>query len=228
MIDLSNSPPLPDARVAGTSKSETAYQNLKWRLIMGDLSPAAKISIRRQAQETGIGEMPVREALKRLVSTGALQVAASRSFQVPPVDPTRISNLLFIRSTLEGAATELAVPRIGAPVLERLAELAEEMDEMVALGDVRRYLAANYSFHFSIYTNAGNPDLAGLIEELWVRTGPFVAAMARASDADGEWRHAHMRIVDAIRTRDIRLARRRIEEDISWGVTLYRAIGQDG
>lgn len=217
----------PPVETPAVSKSEQAYQDLKWRLIMGDVAPGAKISIRRQAEEMGLGAMPVREALKRLASEQALEASASRSFRVAELDPGRISNLLFVRSILEGAATELAVPRFTRPALARAEELAGEMDRDIDRGDIRAYLANNYSFHFLIYTAAANAELAGIIEGLWVRTGPFVAVVARASDKSGDWRETHLRIVDAIRTRDAGLARRLIEADISWGIRLYREIGDN-
>ena len=205
--------------------SEQTYQDLKWGLIMGDYLPGTKISIRRQAEEMGVGMMPVREALKRLASEQALISSASRSFQVAELDPERITNLLFIRSALEGIATEQAVPRITGSTLARIRELAIKMDEQIERSDIRAYLASNYSFHFLIYTASANPELADLIEGLWARTGPFVAAVSRSVEISGEWRENHLKIVDAIRARDAGHARRLIETDIHWGITVYREMG---
>ncbi len=205
-----------------TSLSDKIYQDLKWALIVGAYAPGDRISIRTQAEALGVSMMPVREALKRLASERVLQASAKRSFQVAALDPKRISNLLFVRSSLEGIATELATPKLTTSQLDRILELAALMDKDIDRQDIPGYLARNYSFHFSIYSAADNAELVSLIEGLWAQTGPFIAAGARASGMSGDWRETHRRIVDAIRVRDSDQARRLIEQDISWGITLYR------
>lgn len=204
--------------------NEQVYRDLKWALTIGDYSPGDSISIRKRAAELNVSPMPVREALKRLASERALLTAAKRSFRVPMLEPVQISNLLFVRSSLEGTATELATPRMTSVQIERIAELASQMSTDIGKGDVKSYLIRNYSFHFSIYTAANNPELVSVIEGLWVQTGPFVAAGARSSIISLDWQDTHNLIVDAVRARDFSLARRHIEADIDWGVSLYRKI----
>lgn len=209
-------------RVAQVSMSEQAYRDLKWALIVGDHPPGQKISIRAYASGHDMSMTPVREALKRLSSERALSSAANKSFAVPQLTPKRISDLLFLRASLEGIATELAVVQLGSPQIDRLRELAAQMDEDIDDGRIRDYLVHNYNFHFCIYAASGNPDLVSLIEGLWAQTGPFVAQGARQSEVSGEWRDTHARIVEAIVARDSSYARRMVEADISWGIELYR------
>lgn len=204
------------------SMNEQVYQDLKWALTIGDYSPGDSISIRKRAAELNISPMPVREALKRLSSERALVTSAKRSFRVPVLEPVQISNLLFVRSSLEGIATELATPRMTAAQIGRIDELARQMSEDIEQGDVKNYSIHNYNFHFSIYTAAGNPELVSVIEGLWVQTGPFVAAGARSSIISRDWKDSHNSIVDAVRARDASLARQHIETDIDWGISLYR------
>ncbi len=206
--------------------NDQIYQGLKWALIVGDYAPGDTISIRKCAQEFDVSMMPVREALKRLASERALRSEAKRSFQVERMEPKRISNLLFLRSTLEGVATELATPRMTPAEIDRIEELAIQMDRDVEGQDLKGYLARNYSFHFSIYSGSDNADLVLLIEGLWAQTGPFIAAGARSSEISGDWRKTHREIVKAIRVRDGALARRHMETDIGWGIALYRSIDE--
>ena len=171
--------------------------------------------------------MPVRESLKRLVSERALQVSGNRSFRVPVLELNRISDLFFIRSCLEGVATELATPNMTATQIDRLAELAMQMDGDVDGGDTNGYLSRNYNFHFTIYTASDNSDLVSIIEGLWAQTGPFLAAVVREGAMTQDWRRLHGRIAAAIEARAAAEARRLIERDISWGTVYYHELAAD-
>ncbi len=208
--------------------NERIYQTVKWRLIVGDYVPNDAISIRRIAAELGTSTMPVREALKRLVSERALTSSANRSFRVADHEPNKISDLFFLRSSLEGIATELATTRLTTPQIDRLDELAAQMDVDVVQRDANNYLSRNYTFHFTIYTAAGNGELVSIIESLWAQTGPFLAMGVRNVGMTPDWRRKHGEIAEAIRARDAASARANIEDDINWGTEVFKDIRQSG
>lgn len=204
-----------------TSLSEQAYQSIKRGLILGDFKPGDAVSIRKTAERMGCSMMPVREALKRLNSERALSSSANRSFRVQVRASKNIAELFFLRSSLEGIATRLAAPRLMPDQVGRLEELATAMDADIDRGDTRSYLSRNYSFHFTIYTAAGNAELVSMIEGLWAQTGPFLASGVGKEAMPQDWREMHSRIAAALGEGDADLAQRLIESDISWGVRLY-------
>ncbi len=206
--------------------NEQAYQQIRWDLTVGTHRPGDKLSIRRLAKLLGTSAMPVREALKRLASERALEVFGNRSFAVPVLAPKRVSDLFFIRSSLEGIATELAAGTLTLQQIDRLAELAQLMDRDIDGADTAGYLTRNYNFHFTIYTAAGNADLVSIIEGLWAQTGPFLAAVVREVEMADDWRRLHGRIAEAIRVRDAAEARALIEKDISWGVEYFSELAE--
>jgi DNA-binding GntR family transcriptional regulator len=221
-------PDLGAASRTGDPLNEQVYQKLRWALTVGGYRPGDKASIRSLARRLGISAMPVREALKRLVSERALEVLGNRAFRVPVLEPKRVSDLFFIRSSLEGVATELAAPNLGAAQIDRLAELAVQTDRDVDEGDTAGYLSRNYNFHFTIYAASGNSDLVSIIEGLWAQTGPFLAVVVRDQEMSRDWRKLHGQIADAIRARDAVAARRMIEKDISWGTIHFDRLAGDG
>lgn len=206
--------------------NEQVYQRLRWDLTVGAYRPGDKFSIRKLAGHLGTSAMPVREALKRLASERALEVSGNRSFAVPVLEPKRVSDLFFLRSSLEGIATELAALVLTGSQIDRLADLARQMDRDVEAGDTPGYVSRNYSFHFTIYTAAGNSDLVSIIEGLWAQTGPFLAAVVREVEMADDWRRLHGRIADAIRARDASEARALIEKDVSWGTVYFHRLAE--
>lgn len=208
----------------GEPLNEQVYQRLKWALMVGDYLPGSKLSIRSVAAGMGISTMPVREALKRLVSERALASSANRSFRIDRLAPKRVSDLFFLRACLEGIATELATPLLIGAQIDRLDELATLTSADVAEDDMGHYLVHNYNFHFTIYTAAGNAELVSIIEGLWAQTGPYLRAGYDHRLRTLEWEEMHGPIAKAIRARDAAGARSLIERDISWGTEVYNEL----
>ena len=217
-------PPRANPVRFGEPLNEQVYQRLKWALMVGDYLPGSKLSIRSVAAGMGISTMPVREALKRLVSERALASSANRSFNVERLAPKRVSDLFFLRACLEGIATELATPLLTRAQIDRLDELAVKTSSDVDEGHMDHYLIDNYSFHFTIYTAAGNAELVSIIEGLWAQTGPYLRAGYDHTLTTLDWQEMHGPIARAIRARDAAGARSLIERDISWGTEVYNEL----
>lgn len=204
------------------SQSLPVYEELRRRLITGQMKPGDTTSIRHLAAEFGIGVMPVREALKNLWSQKALSGEARKAYRVPVLDQHQAANLFQIRAVLEGGAAESAMEHITRDDIAKLRAYSHQMNAAWKANDPQTFLEANFAFHSLIYQRAANEDLFALIELLFTRTGPMLAHaivnLARIED----WENEHMAIVDAIEQKDGALTRRLVEEDAKWGMTLFR------
>lgn len=218
--------PAPVAAGGAARLGDRIYQALRWSLIVGELEPDDPVSTRTLAAEHGVSVMPVREALKRLEAEKALTGAAKRAYRVADMTPARAADLFQIRSVLEGAAAEIAATRLTGDQIARLRDLTLRMDAAMAGEDAHAYLASNFTFHFIIYSGAGNPDLAAIVEALYARTGPWLSRAIRRFARIEDWENHHMRIVDAIAARDSAEARRLMQADIGWNEELYRRVAR--
>lgn len=207
------------------SLGDQLYLQLKRDLMTGAFEPGDSLSIRRLAEEIGTSAMPVREALKRLSTERALVGTAKRSFKVPVLDRQRIANLFSLRSLLEGAAVEQAIPNMDRVTLIRLGMLVNAMDRHICQQDMLAYLRDNHEFHFLIYARALNGEMVSLIEQLWMQTGPSLRQGIREAPSRTDWNEVHEAITTAIRQGDVDTARALIRADIEWGVKLFRVSG---
>jgi DNA-binding GntR family transcriptional regulator len=204
------------------SQSLPVYEELRRRLISGQMKPGETTSIRVLAAELGIGVMPVREALKNLWSHKALTGEAKKAYRVPELDQHQAANLFQIRAVLEGGAAESAVEHITMEDIASLRAYSHIMNAAWKANDPQTFLETNFAFHSLIYQRAGNEDLLALIEILFMRTGPMLAhAIVNVAQIE-DWENEHLAIVDAIERRDAALTRRLVEEDAKWGMTLFR------
>jgi len=100
----------------------TVYDELCWRMITGRITPGVTLSTRGLAQELGVSQMPVREALARLAAERAIEIRSKRRITVPPMTPARFDDLLRCRLLLEPEAARLSLDFIDRQRLNQLIE----------------------------------------------------------------------------------------------------------
>lgn len=206
---------------------ERIYRELRRALMSGAVRPGQVVSSRTLAEMLGTSPMPVRDAIRRLVTEHALIALPNRTMIVPDLTEKLIDEIYKIRIVLEGLATEEAAARISKAELKELAALEDKMVERLSAGKIADYLEANWQFHFSIYNAAGLPQLLSLIEGLWLQIGPSISRQ-RPENHSHEISYHHRKIIDALAAGDAVAARDAIVADISQGREALKAsLGQE-
>ena len=106
---------------APASLQQRVYEDLRAKLIGGAFAPGESLSLRRIAVASGVSPMPVREAVKRLISEGAIELLPNRTIAVPKLRRRDFIELTSVRTMLEGYAAELAAARATAQLVLQLA-----------------------------------------------------------------------------------------------------------
>ncbi|WP_253377071.1 GntR family transcriptional regulator [unidentified bacterial endosymbiont] len=148
--------------------------SLKGALITGSLKPGARLITKEIADKLGTSITPVREALLRLVSAGALHATPAQAFLVPEVTLDRYNEINAIRKQLEPMAVAAACRHMSESKLAILRELSDAFHQAMHNGNVQQALQSNRTFRFTLYQYAEMPTLSALIEQLWVRIGPCI------------------------------------------------------
>ena len=99
--------------------------SLKGALITGSLKPGARLITKEIANKLGTSITPVREALLRLVSAGALHATPAQAFLVPEVTLDRYNEINAIRKQLEPMAVAAACRHMSDSKLRTLRELSD-------------------------------------------------------------------------------------------------------
>jgi DNA-binding GntR family transcriptional regulator len=197
-----------------TSLRSQVYASLRDALTAGRFAPGQKLSFRFIAGTLGVSLTPVREAIRRLVAEGALEMRPSRSVRVPLMTRDKLLELRDIRLSLEGLATEKAAFRATAADVARLRRIATELLAVRGRGDMPADRQKIREFHFALYAMAGQPTLLQIIEGLWLRTGPYLNLLYPDFIASPRGPERRLRIIKAVQQHDVPTARREIEADI--------------
>ena len=165
---------LVDGGDAPASLREKVYEDLRYRLITGRIAPGVGISTRGLAQEMGVSQMPVRDALSRIAAEGAVEIRSKRAVMVPRMTTARFDEIMRLRRLLEPMVATAGLPHITADLARQIHAADEATDAALAGGDVRAYMESNHRFHSLIYGAAPLPLALRMIESLWMQFGPFM------------------------------------------------------
>lgn len=204
--------------IVRSSVNESVYQELSYKLMHGDYPAGQLLVVQELADALGTSTMPVREALRRLVTQQGLEPMPNGSTRVPLITSERLQDIRRARVMIEGTVTEWAGPRLTAAQLDELERLAEEITRArKSRRGVPVSLEKNRIFHFTIYKAAESPVMMAVIESLWLQSGAYLRAIRELLHTDElASDRLHESTVAALRAGDHVQARKFIEADLSW------------
>ena len=121
----------------------------------------------RLAQELGVSQMPVREALKELASEGLIEHVPYRGARVVDISPADVEDIYALRAFLEGRAAWFAAHSITPEELVELRHVHAEIKAYAAPEDVLKYRELNRRFHELIFSASRRPYLTRTLSLLW-------------------------------------------------------------
>jgi DNA-binding GntR family transcriptional regulator len=171
------------------------------RIVSGEYPPGSRLVETRIAQELGVSQAPVREALRDLEQLGCIVHEPFRGCSVRAFSADELLEAFPVRAALEALAARLAAERITEPELLRLAELLDTMRAAARRDDPHGQSQANASFHATIVRAARNITL----ERQWALLEPYSRTYLTVSRSSLDLlalSERHVPILDALRARD--------------------------
>lgn len=202
---------------------EQVYQDLRARILYGEIAPGQAVTIKGLTETVGAGITPVREAIRRLISDGALVFQDNRRVSLPALTLEDLDQLVYLRKSVECELARRATPRLSEAVLERLREIDTALDDAIALGDVADYLALNHRFHELLYAQADAPIMAELASRLWLRFGPSLRVVCGRFGTEN-LPDRHKDVLSALERRDARAVVFAMAQDIEQGMEQMAAV----
>ncbi len=206
---------------------DRVYGQLRATLIAGGFAAGDVLRIVDLSERLKTSTMPVREALRRLVSEQALEVLPNRSVRVPLITAARLDDLQRARVHIEGRLVELAVGHLDRAAIAELRSVNEDCDAAFERHgtDVPTATSVfNQRFHFRIYQAAGSAVMLPIVESLWLQSGPVVRAAALIHGKIGGRTATdhHRALIDAAERGDAAGAVAALAADISRSFDLVR------
>lgn len=209
-MSSAGSAPRPSER----RSTEWAHDELRRRIISGELAPGSVISQATIAGELGISRTPLREAVRRLQEEGLLLGEPNRRLRVAEASPDDLDQLYAMRIAMESLALTVGVPRMDAGVTDGLAAALERMERSVLDGRLDLVDEPHREFHRLLVAPAGE-RFERQARVLWDHTVRYRAVYVHADVVDLsrlllDAHVEHASILEAVRQGDGSLAGARL------------------
>ena len=157
--------------VRGLGKGSRPFgvlERLRALILTGEYGPDERLIEEQLAERLGVSRTPVRQALTMLEAEGLVEITPNRGATVCSFSIEDVWDIYDLRAVLEGHAARRAAGRIEKNELERLRELAGEMEGLPGRFDdheeeIRALVALNQGFHGTIVEASRNRRLERLI-----------------------------------------------------------------
>jgi len=200
-------------QIARSSISASVAAAIRAMILDGRLADGERINEVKLAAALGVSRTPLREALNRLASEGALLNVTGHGHIVAPLSVAEFDQLYDIRPILDPAA--LAVCPL--PSAGRLAELAALNVAFQNATDGERAIDLDNQWHLLLLADCPNRILVGLIEGVIAKTRRYELALLRERPrvlaASGD----HDRIMEALHACDLAAACDRLRHNMQSG-----------
>jgi DNA-binding GntR family transcriptional regulator len=188
------------------------------RILEGQYVPGERVKETVIAQELGVSQAPVREALRELEILGMVVSEPYRGARVRQVTARELAEIYPIRAAIEEVAGRAAAKALDGDVTA----LEAEVEAMLAAaddGDVHRLLDHDVRFHRLIVEASGNRTLEQVWRSLRIEARTLITIIKVDSDLH-RVAEAHWPVLEALRegrsARAGRALRKHIESFATW------------
>ncbi|SMP07328.1 GntR family transcriptional regulator [Shimia sagamensis] len=206
---------------------QQVYAQLRDAVLFGELAPGQAVTIQGLIERTGAGMTPIREAIRRLTSEGALEFRGNRRVVVPMMTVDAIDDLIFLRETVESRLASQAAEKITPEEITALETIDARLDDAITRGDVSAYLRQNFAFHAKLYAIANAPVLLDVANSVWLRFGPSMRVVCGRMGTQN-LPDNHKTALAALKAKDAQSAADAMREDVVQGMEQIREALLDG
>lgn len=187
-----------------TTIQNQVYQALKQEICSGSFQPGQKLHEQNLAKQFQVSRIPIREALRKLVSDGLVEEKPNRGVFVRRFTPRDIEEIYEVRYMLESQAIENVVRSNNPEIATILSRTLNHLQNSV--NDLSQYTEFDTQLHHEIVTLSGNQLLCDLYDRIDSHIRQFrrfsLTDPNRLKDSVTE----HTRIVEAILAGDAKTA----------------------
>ncbi|ASL47617.1 HTH-type transcriptional repressor RspR [Burkholderia sp. AD24] len=209
------------------SDTQSAYVQLRTRILDGRLAPGHPLSPRNVAEDLMLGHTPVRSAIQRLVVEGLVEVIPKKGTYVSAPTNNDLREIFEVRLALESTAAYLAAVNGATDGLTRAAAQMQQLLDQPSV-NLSVEQRTGWVFHQEMFEASRNERLFTTYKVLRAQTGLALNELHRDDVATvRRGTLEHLNIYAAIRANEPEAARRHMWNHIVDGtdarINLIRA-----
>lgn len=188
------------------SLTEQAADEIRARIVRGEMPLGAPLSEHLLAGELGVSKTPVREALLQLKMEGLVTIRPQRGTFVFDLTEQEVADLTELRCTIEVAALQLACRRRRDDLVGALTSAGDGMARGLEKGDLALFREHDAAFHQAILDHCGNGFFVACYQSFAFRIRALRARLSGEPGLNARSLSEHRRIVDLLTLGEIEQA----------------------
>lgn len=220
-----------DIHAAEDSSTASAYKAIRQMIVEQKLPPGSKFNQVKLAQDLGISRTPVVKALHKLEAEGLVDSIPQKGFFVHQLTVTELLELFSLREALDTIILNGIAERITNEEIDHLNGILEPFGNDWTPEMIREYWLADQVFHNTLMELSNNELAKKVNETFQVLNRTYRGGFVRHPEQSLK---EHRALVEALKARDAKTARKLAIEHISKGreilestVEKLRSLGVD-
>ncbi len=195
------------------SLADQIFERLENDILIGKYQYGTVLTETALSEELGVSRTPVREALRRLQQENLIK-DTNKGMVVLGITEEDLKDIYNIRLQLEGMAVEKFIENLTEESLSKLKEILDFQEFYGGKHDSYHVIFKDSEFHESIYKNCGSSILCETLLPLHKKVVKFRQASIEQTGRTEKSINEHKALYDAIKQRNITLAKQLINEHI--------------
>jgi DNA-binding GntR family transcriptional regulator len=198
-----------------------AYEDIKGRILSLELRPGQFLNEATLCELTGLGRMPVHQAIHRLQVEGLIEVIPRKGLVVRSDSLNDILEMLEARMAIEPNVAAMAAERITKERVAVLGALLSESRGLVVDNQRAAFRVIDRAFHAAVGEGAGNAALSAAMRPLHERSELIWHLRIMPGEALEITQREHEAVLAAIVQRDASSAREAMQAHL---LSLYKRV----
>ena len=204
--------------------TQRVYGEVRRALLSGTFRPGQRITVREVALAMGVSITPVRDALGRIAADGGLEQAGPKTIMIPILSQERFQELEDVRIALESIIAGAVTANADKAFIQKLESINRDFSALRRDGQYKEALEKNLEFHFAIYERSGKQFAVGILENVWLASGPVISLLyPKFSTRKSGVKH-HQDVISGLKAGDADRVRQALVEDIQTGYEKIRSL----
>lgn len=187
-----------DVEEVNPTATKAIVDRLREGIVDGEFRPHEKLTQRDLADRFGVSPMPIRDAIKQLISEGLVVAEGQKTIVVAPLSAEDFLDVMEMRLTLEPRALELAIPYFDAHIFSEVTKILESSSEDDSSRDS---VEKHWRFHQALYHPSRRPRMLAAIEAQHLHLNRYLLPNWALVGVGAHWAIAELALLDLIKAK---------------------------
>jgi len=185
------------------NKTDQAYELIKRKIIIGEISNQNPISVSGLSKDLSVGKTPVRDALLRLQTEGFVKIIPNQGIVVQELSVAEVSQMYELRTAIQEYIVKKAINFITDEHISHLREIIEKQRLAIKNNDPFEFMKYDNEQHLYIHKVYYNPIISDVVNGMLDRIFYGGVQALRVPGRMAVVLEEHIGLVDALEERNV-------------------------